>query len=248
MNQLRIASLILLISWATVSCANETDASDSAAEELLASARVATGSSDATLQRVIVSDAHCTGPQGEYETMTSSAPIGYWYRQKHPGQVPYAALITEEGGWVLLAEGKRGVLKPHVYLMVKSHDYQRIAIDPTTFARDLTLVGPVQYQGRDCIQINGTVGDGTGIDFFYLEKDHMPAGFRMNNPFDPFDPVNIVYRDWRAVDGVMLPSVVAALDSKGEYVLNYHTIYFDEVLPPLEEAPAPEEQAPAPEN
>ena len=85
-----------------------------------------------------------------------------------------------------------------------------------------------------CAKVQGLVGDGSGIDFFFVLEDGMPAGFRMDNPMDPGKPVTILYRAWREVDGVRLPRTVVALDSQGEFVLEFHTIFFEDVLPPEE--------------
>lgn len=223
-----ILAVILVGALASVAGAGEL-------EDILEASRRATGGNDDTLLQVIVADAHCTGPGGEFETRYSSAPGGnLWFRQKHPGQKPYAALITPEGNWRLNKDGTRDELSPRVFLMVRSHDFQRIALDPSTLARDLTAAGEEEFEGVECRKIEGLVGDGSNAAFFYSSESGLPMGFRMDNPMDPGQPVTIVYREWRDVDGVRLPCVVAALDTQGEFVMDFHTIYFEEVLPPQE--------------
>ncbi len=153
------------------------------AQRVLAKAQAATHVSARALSRVIVGRAVCNGPDGSYRTDISSPPgERLWFRQVHPGKKAFEALITADGAWSIKSDGSRSPLNYRRTLMVKSHDFQRIALDPESFVSNLGLIGTKDFQGLKSEQLSGFTEDGTKIELYYDLKSGLPLGFKMMNP------------------------------------------------------------------
>ncbi len=214
----------------------EAAAADEDAAKVLRRAARAIHLTEAARRKVIVGQAVSTGPNGDFEIDLSSAPDGrLWFRQKYPGVAPYVAMFTGTESFTVEKDGQRHLLGSRDYLMVRSHDFQRICFQPGVFANSLTRVNKETYHGQVCVKLQGLARDNTPVDFFYREEDGRPVGFRLLNDLSPDQRVEIYYRDWMDVGGVDLPSVIVASDEQGEFVFQFHTLYFEDLLPPEDE-------------
>jgi hypothetical protein len=179
------------------------------------------------LKRVIVGRAECNGPDGPLSTEFSSASRGrFWLRQSRKGRKTYEALITPKGAWSIDDDGVRTPLTIKYQLLIASQNFQRIALDPASFARNLSVAGEEQFQGDLCQKLQGVVGDGSAIDFYFEEKQGRLLGFRLQNPVQAGSSVTVVFRDWMTVNGIQLPSDVLAIDNQGRFTYHFVSLFF----------------------
>lgn len=199
------------------------------AQRVLTKAQAATHVSARALSRVIVGRAVCNGPDGSYRTDISSPPgRRFWFRQVHPGNKTFEALVTADGAWSIKSDGSRSPLNYRRTLMVRSHDFQRIALDPESFVSNLGLIGTVNFRGLKSEQLSGLADDGTKIELYYAVKSGLPLGFKMMNPVQAATIVTITYQEWKDVEGVLLPSKVVASDTQGDFYLSFQGLFFDD--------------------
>ena len=208
-------------------------AADEEAAAVLRRAMQALHAGDKAREQVIVGHAVCTGPNGDFTVDLSSAPDGrLWFRQKYPGRQPYVAMFTAQGSFTVDKDGTRGEMGLRDQLMVRSHDFQRIALQPGVFADRLVIAGKELYHGTVCVKLQGLTSDDNPVDFLFGEEDGRPRGFRIANSMSPGQYVDIFYREWATVEGVDLPSVIVASDEQGEFVFQFHALSFEPLLPP----------------
>jgi hypothetical protein len=197
------------------------------AQEVLARARSATHVTDEALGKIIVGRAVGTGPEGSFKTDISSPSGGrFWYRRVLEGKKPFEALITPEGAWSIHEDGTKTPLSRRTTLMVQSHDFQRIALNPESFAQNVGWVKATEFHTLKSQELLGYTEDGTKIFFFYDDKTGLPLGFRMDNPVQAGASVTIIFRAWQDVEGVRMPSKITALDAPRSFQLSFRSLFF----------------------
>ncbi len=199
------------------------------AQKVLERARTATHVTKEALDKIIVGRASGSGPDGSFKTDISSPPDGrFWYRRVLEGRKPFEALITSEGAWSVHEDGTRTPLSRRTALMVRSHDFQRIAIDPESFAQNIGWVKETDFHTLKSQELLGYTEDGTKIYLYFDDKSGLPLGFRMDNPVQTDTSVTIIFQMWKNVEGVLLPSKVIALDAPRNFQLTFQGLFFQD--------------------
>lgn len=197
------------------------------AQQVLARARSVTHVSDEALAKIIVGRAIGTGPDGSFKTEISSPSGGrFWYRRALEGKKPFEALITPEGAWSVHEDGTKTAMSRRTTLMVQSHDFQRIALDPESFAQNIGWVKATEFHTLKSQELLGYTEDGTKIYFYYDDKSGLPLGFRMDNPVQSGSSVTIIFREWQDVEGVRMPNKIIALDAPRNFQLDFRSLFF----------------------
>ena len=100
---------------------------------------------------------------------------------------------------------------------------------PESFVSNPSLIGTVEFHGRECEKLSGFAEDGTEIDLYYDLKTGLPLGFEMLNPVEAGTIVTIIFREWKDVEGVLMPSKVIASDKQGDFYLSFQGLFFDDL-------------------
>jgi hypothetical protein len=197
------------------------------AQQVLERARSVTHVTDEALGKIIVGRAVGTGPEGSFKTDISSPAGGrFWYRRVLEGKKPFEALITPKGAWSIHEDGTKTPLSRRTTLMVQSHDFQRIALDPESFAQNMGWVKSTEFHTLKSEELLGYTEDGTKIYFYYGDKSGLPLGFRMDNPVQTQTSVTIIFREWQEVEGVRMPNKIIALDAPRNFQLDFRSLFF----------------------
>ena len=207
-----------------------------AVKRVLARAAKAMHVSEEVRNRVIVGHATCQGPKGEFVVDLSSTPDGrLWFRQVYQGRPSYVVMVTEQGVFGLNEAGERTQVSGRDMLLVKSHNFQRIAMEPRVFVERLALAEEEVYHGVSCVSLEGFTPGNSLVDFFYRKQDGRPAGYRITDSTSPGQSVEIEFQEWTEVDGVDLPSKITATDDQAVYNFHFDTLLFEDLMPPPEE-------------
>lgn len=175
--------------------------------------------------RSIYAVAACVGPKGKYTTSISSFRDGRTrFEQTFEYRKPTGVFINGDNAWETNHENGEFLVSSSFQRMVaRMHEYQKMAIDPRAFFKDLEIVGDEEFNGRPSIKVAAK----NELDmpaFLYFERfSGRLSGYKLMVPGSTETILNI-FTAWNRVGKVMLPSVVTAIDSAGRWTLSFHTI------------------------
>lgn len=105
----------------------------------------------------------------------------------------------------------------------RAHEYQKMSFAFEKFFRDLELEGEEVFEGRPSVKLRSRNELGMPADLYFDLETKRFSGYVLHVP-NSAERIRNVFLEWRAVDGLMLPSVVRATDSQGDWTLRFHTI------------------------
>lgn len=189
--------------------------------------------------RSILAIADCSGPKGKYTTAISSFRDNRTrFQQTYTYRNPSNVFINGDIVWETNADtGELVISDPLQRMVSRLHEYQKMVIDVRAFFRDLSLAGDEDFNGRPAVK----VGAKTELDipaFLYFDKAAKRLlGYKLLIP-NTAETVTNTFSEWKKVGKIIVPSVVKAVDSSGEWTLSFHTIKLNSADPkPLEIPP-----------
>lgn len=205
--------------------ADELGVPDARTSAPLAAHYEAVGSAEARYAVTSISAfAECTSPRGPYTTTLMMAPWGKLvFRQEAEGVDPYETVLAGEQGW---SNGQ-----PADDLgrwMARGHAFQWMVLEVEDWYTDLQPAGEAEFGGVECTTwaANDAMGDDNRL--FFEKETGLMKGFDVpNHLFE--GRVQVMFDEWRTLDGVQLPSRVTATDNQGDFVLDFTEITLNDV-------------------
>jgi hypothetical protein len=176
--------------------------------------------------RSITAAADCVGPKGKYTTsivsFKSSKTIfeqTYSYKDK-----PSSVFVNGDVVWEKESTaGDPMVSTPFQRMVVRAHEYQKMAFDFQKFFEDFSLVGDEVFEGRASIKVRSKNELGMTTFLFFDKQNKRFSGYVMEMPTSN-QTVKNAFLEWKKVGNLMLPSVIKATDMEGDWTLRFHTI------------------------
>jgi|CXWL01.1.fsa_nt_gi hypothetical protein len=193
---------------------------------LLRSAAAAVGSArDIAKIRNIDVEANCLGPKGKYTTAISSFRVGKTrFEQTYSYRLPSATFINGDIGWVRHANADEySLASPFQRMAARSHEYQKMAFDIQNFFNDLELIGEEVFDGRQSVKVRAKNELGMTTNIYFDKTNGRLNGYVLLIP-NSTETIKNTILEWKKVGRLLLPSVVRATDSQGEWTLRFHTI------------------------
>lgn len=209
-------------------------------DQVLDAASRAVGSDkDLGAIRSIYAVAACVGPKGKYTTSISSFRNGRTrFEQTFEYRKPTSVFINGDIVWEKNPDTGEFLVSTPAYRMVsRMHEYQKMAIDPRAFFKDLEIIGDEEFNGRPSIKVAAKNELDMPVFLFFDRSNGRLNGYKLMVPGSTETIIN-TFNEWKPVGKVMLPSAVTAIDSAGRWTLSFHTIKLNSADPkPLEVPP-----------
>jgi hypothetical protein len=185
------------------------------------------------LQKVesIKAIADCTGPKSTYTTeIISARPDRLFFKQSWQGREPFVALINGRYSWTRSeVSGKVSLMDKNTREIVRGHDFQMIAISPTSRFTNPVVEGYEEFAGARRLKIGANDDLGNKSSLFFNVNSYLMAGMIITNPSDTRETVKVVFNEWKQVGNIKLPSVVTATDKSGDFVLRFKEIILNQL-------------------
>ncbi|NNE65764.1 MAG: nuclear transport factor 2 family protein [Pyrinomonadaceae bacterium] len=175
--------------------------------------------------RRIYAAAACTGPRGKYATTINSVgPDRLAFDQKYENKDARRLILNGDIGWNIDSDKySPEVISPFERMVVRLHEYQRMAFDFESMFSDFKTAGDGRFNGRAVHKVAAKSKLGWPAHLFFDMEKRSLIGYELMMPQDGGKVVNR-FEEWRIVKGLKLPSKVTAIDSKGTWTLDFHTI------------------------
>lgn len=177
--------------------------------------------------RSITALADCVGPNGPYKTEVYSARGGRLkFRQIRPGEKAFLSYINGNQYWTKdETSGLVSAADNRLAVMIRSHEFQMIAITPLERYGNAVFDGYEDFDGVRCLKLRVTDELGKIAYLFFREDQRLMAGVSVLDPrFETPTQVRIVFKDWMQVGKAKLPSKVIATDKSGDFTLDFKKI------------------------
>lgn len=178
----------------------------------------------------ITAVANCQGPNGEYVTKLDSIRGGMLtFAQIRPGQRPFVAWVANSvGGWIHDEAGHKQNLDPRAITMIRSHDFQMIALTFGERYDGYQSSGQIEFQTVPCEAVQYLDELGNPCQAFFRVDNGMWAGAALANSIgEAGEIVTIIINAWREIRGIKLPQNISAVDKNGEFVLDFTEIHLE---------------------
>lgn len=222
------ALLILAALVCQVGAATQTKSPNDQRDRLakvFAAAIEACGGENAISQiKSIEAFAKCNGPNGAYTTdIQSFRKNKTRFQQVFPDRKEATdVFINGNIGWQSNGMNEPpSVIPPFQLLVVRLHEYQRMAIDFQTMFKEFEFIGEATFNGKPGIKVNAKTEIGMPIHLFFDGDSKLLAGYILPAGGEL---ITNVFDEWKLVKGVKLPSVVTATDRSGDFVLRFDRI------------------------
>lgn len=191
---------------------------------LLRDARAAVGrESDLARIRSISVTADCVGPKGKYTTSIDSFRVGktrfsqsFAYKNE-----PSNVLINGDIVWTVNDQtGKFAISNALQRMVVRAHEYQKMAFDIRSFFSDLTLDSDADFEGRPSVKVRAKNELGMATLLYFDKETRRFSGYVLEIPKSTERVKNVIL-EWRKVGRLTLPSVVRATDNEGDWTLRF---------------------------
>lgn len=200
-------------------------AQSSAVDRILADAAAAVGKpGDLSKLRNITANAACIGPKGRYSTTIVSFRSNrtrfeqtYTYKPDH--------LIVKINGDIVWteSESRAEISTAFQRMAARGHEYQKMAFDARSFFTDLAVIGEESFEGEPSISLSGRNELGMPATIYFDKASKRFRGYVLKVP-NSDETIKNVFLEWKRVRNLMLPSMVRATDSQGDWTLRFHTI------------------------
>lgn len=194
-------------------------------DRLLEQAANAVGNkSDLDKLRSISAIADCEGPNGKYTTTLVSFKGHKTIFEQTFAYKPERSKLRVSGDLIWNVEsGEPVITTAFQRMIVRGHEYQKMAFDLRSFFAEFTLAGEENFEGRSSTKVLAKNELGMPVSLYFDKQTKRFAGYVIHLP-NSTDTVKNVFLEWKKVGKVMLPSVVKATDSQGDWTLRFHTI------------------------
>lgn len=185
--------------------------------------------------------ADCDGPHGKYATYIQSAIGGSVYFQQEYSYRPNPRKMTivRDLGWQFgVPNAGPEILSPFQKLVVRLHEYQRLAYDFENSFSDFELKGEGNFNGAPHHKVAAKTMIGTPAILYFDKETRLLSGYVLPAS-DPNESVTNIFKRWRVIDGVKVPVLITAYDSAGVWTLDFKSVEFNKPvgkkfeIPPL---------------
>lgn len=179
----------------------------------------------------ILTTADCNGPEGNYFTETHSASDGYFYfRQKfnYHDEMFQALILNPNESYVLTDEGSKGAaLGKEVQLMLTSHDFQRMALNPGAFFGKMEFIQKEKFNDQKAKKYKAVDPIGNEANLFFSNSGKI-LGVVLLNPLNTKEEIEIRFETWQKIhDRECLKSVKIIQNKKDVFTFDYTAVLFD---------------------
>jgi hypothetical protein len=176
--------------------------------------------------------ARCIGPRGAYATEIRSARGDrLLFRQTFPDRPSFVAVVNGAQAWSRdEVTGDIERLDMASVEGLRSHEFQMIALTMPDRYADAEWIASAEFAGRTCQVVQLLDRLGQPCRAYFADDDGLWAGMTLPDSRVPErEAVRVVINQWRRVGGVLLPVRVTATDAVGDFVLDFHTVTFNDV-------------------
>lgn len=177
--------------------------------------------------RTITAIADCVSPQGPYTTEIHSARGDRLkFKQVRSQGKPFLAFANGHHFWTQdEATGQVSLADNKLAAMIRSHEFQLIALSPLERYNSPAFEGYEDFGGARCLKVRATDELGKMAHLYFREDQKLMAGLVVTDPrFETPRSVRIVFKEWRRVGKAKLPSKVIATDDTGDFTLHFNKI------------------------
>lgn len=171
--------------------------------------------------------ADCTSPYGPNITELHSARNDRLvFKKIRPEQPDFTAIINGQHAWGFDSETKQpDHLETQSVAMVLGHDFLMLPFIWLQRYKNFNIVGTAIFANTDCLKIQAENRWGESFDLFLNSDTQRFAGFARTNSENNEDAsLQIVYKEWRMIDEVTLPTEIFITDKAGEYIYKFREI------------------------
>lgn len=174
--------------------------------------------------RSISAIADCEGPNGKYTTSLVSFKGEKTIFEQAFSYRSDRSKTRINGDLIWNVAGAEPVLSTAFQRMVaRGHEYQKMAFDFQKFFSEFALAGDEVFEGRPSTKLRAKNELGMPVSLFFDKQTKRFAGYVLEIP-NSTETVKNAILEWKNVGRFMLPSVVKATDSQGDWILRFHTI------------------------
>ncbi len=176
--------------------------------------------------RSIMVVADCVGPKGRYTTsIVSFRENKTFFEQTYSYKNnPSSVFVNGDVVWEKIpGTSDYSLATPFRRLIVRLHEYQKLAFDFQKFFRDFELAGDENFEGRPSVKVRSKNELGMTTILYFDKETKRFGGYLLEIPGSN-ETVKNVFLEWKKIGGLMLPSVVRATDKQGDWTLQFHTI------------------------
>lgn len=166
--------------------------------------------------------ADCAGPNGKYTTEIASFRDGKArFTQKFSYKpAPTDIFINDKLAW---EASDFSLVSPFQRLVVRLHEYQRMAFDFQKMFHDFALEGTEDFANKPSIKVRAR-NELNGTIYLYFDAEtKLLSGYILPIPGSN-ESVKNVFNEWQTVGKLKLPSKVTATDSAGDWILDFQKI------------------------
>ena len=143
------------------------------------------------------------GPDGPFETtVTSIRPDTVYFRQASEHGIT-EIWSTPDRTWGGKAGQEYDALGPRVRDFVRGHEFHLMLIDVRSRFSDFELGATETVSDKKCVRLSMTNGTGEDASMCIRTDNWLPADLQLN-PSSATGPIQVVFDDWRPVDGLNL--------------------------------------------
>ena len=171
--------------------------------------------------------ADCTSPYGPNVTELHSARNDRLvFKKIRPEQPEFTAFINGPYAWGFDPETNQpDHFEPQSAAMVLGHDFLILPFIWAQRYKNFNIVGTATFANTDCLKIQAENKWGESFDLFFASDTQRFAGFARTNPEqDENASLQVVYKEWKTINDLKLPSLIVITDKAGEYIYNFREL------------------------
>lgn len=194
--------------------------------EILEAAERAMGTESARASvHSIFAIAACHGPNGDYETRTTSERSGNLsFQQFFPDRRNIAGILDGRG-WQLGQNGRPEWIDATETSVLRGHEFSLIALDLRKRFHDFKTIGRTQFEGQPANRIAMTDELGNPATSYFSLTTQLPIGLTVTNARAGGPrTITIRFDSWRLTDGVKLVSHVTIFHGSRIWVFDFKTL------------------------
>ena len=173
--------------------------------------------------KTIESLAACAGPNGSYQTTVHSAPGYMFFRQDYLyNGGSFSSVIINNAAFVLDSTNLiLDSMSIEQNVVVASHDFHRIAIDPHAYFTDIVF----KRKESEILDFNGSDILGNNVILSYDEEHQKITGFVILNPTDTTEQITVSYEDWEETEyGPLANSLIIDQGQHSQFTFRFQEI------------------------
>lgn len=178
--------------------------------------------------------AHVKAPSSEYDALVVSSREGNirFTRQYADRKIDMG--IWQQGIWYIDPETGEKTEGPASYeFFIRGHEFHFEALFFDERFQNLSLVGPMKFQGCDCQAIHMNDAATNEVYIFFDPKNSKLRGFRkFREDEENMITMDFLYEDWAKFGDLILPQKVTIFDGEDVYIYDFTEILINQAEEP----------------